>query len=144
VAVGSASFGVVDCDGNLYADSHRDAERRVSILNGSDIAGKPYRVVPLYATHASAAGREGAHGPGKCLSVDAIEFDRTVASREQDEREVWIRADERKRCEKAARHAGLVDYGTANQFDALCQQRDKCADAIRALLAAEAEGGWES
>jgi len=46
---GSASFGVVDCDGVLYADSRDVAEGRVAVLNRSDIAGKPYRVVPLYA-----------------------------------------------------------------------------------------------
>lgn len=81
----------------------------------------------FYATPASAAGREGAHGPGKCLSVDAIEFDRTVASREQDERERWIREDERAKCLHAAKHSPACKG---------CKR--VMANAIRALLAAEA------
>lgn len=44
------------------------------------------------------AGAESTHGPGACLPVAAIEADRAVAGREQDERERWIRADERERC----------------------------------------------
>ena len=84
------------------------------------------------ATPASAAGREGAHGPGKCLSVDAVEFDRTVASREQDERERWIREDERAKCLHAAKHSPACKG---------CKR--VMANAIRALLASPVEGARE-
>ena len=93
-----------------------------------------------------ATGEAGTHGPGKCLPVDGVEFDRAVASREQDERERWIRADERERCAKGVEKARAAFCEAARRFAEIIDHRDRVyglidgpvfLSAYRALLAAE-------
>lgn len=113
----------------------------------------------------TATGEAGTHGPGKCLPVDGVEFDRAVASREQDERERWIRADERERCakvcderaafwrkqreeaivrERAGSQRAHYEYRYSDLCDVRADEDDDRAKTIRALAPREASGTEEA